>query len=709
MYALILTGFLLSLTLSSPASISVDSLLDQLEIFQRPDTMRVRLLQQTGEYYQNTKPAKAKYYFEEALRISRKIGFAAGEAQALLSKGTYFIKRGALVEAQKNTMAALHQFKRLQHQKGKAEAYKNLGGIAFYSGQYAAAENYFRQALASFQAISEVSGVAKCHANLGLVCSSQSNFTGALHHFFEALPLAETLGDQESIGAILSYIGSVYYKMEDFSIALSYQLKALPLIRATNNRSRVAALLNDIGLSYLDKQDYKKALQYEEEALALAQQLEDHRSVSLTLNNLGAAYEGQQDYAQALFFYTESLALKREIGEKATLPTTLRNIARVHQARGDTSQALRYAEESLKMAQEGEIKKELRGAYYTLSEIYAAQKKYALALDYYKQYTLYQDSILNEERTRQVAEMQARFDLAQKENQITTQQKEITWLSQNKVMEKKIRITLMAASLLLILLAIFIYSRYRLKRRSAQLLHHKNEEIQEKNEQIRQINQELEKRMLRAQMDPHFIFNSLSSIQHFITLNDKMSALKYLSKFSRLIRQVLENSVAHQIPIADEIRLLEYYLELESLRFRQKFTYVIEIDPTLDVYDTEIPFLLIQPYVENAIVHGLQEKTQGGKISIRLENHFDHILCLVEDNGTGRKKAMARNRQRKQGHTSRGMSVTQQRLALLNHDRAQKMLVNVIDLYEGPQAAGTRVIIFIPKTQTEELCSALSL
>src|SRR5690606_16116785 len=116
------------------------------------------------------------------------------------------------------------------------------------------------------------------------------------------------------------------------------------------------------------------------------------------------------------------------------------------------------------------------------------------------------------------------------------------------------------------------------KQQSAQMLNEKNQEIQAKNTQIGQMNQELEKRMLRAQMDPHFIFNSLNSIQHFITINDKTSALKYLSKFSKLVRQVLENSVNTQVPIAHEITLLQHYIELESLRYNHRFDYVIHVD-----------------------------------------------------------------------------------------------------------------------------------
>jgi LytS/YehU family sensor histidine kinase len=211
------------------------------------------------------------------------------------------------------------------------------------------------------------------------------------------------------------------------------------------------------------------------------------------------------------------------------------------------------------------------------------------------------------------------------------------------------------------------------------------------------INKELEKRMVRAQLDPHFIFNALNAIQHLITINDKTAALKYLSKFSKLVRQTLENSVSHKVPVADEVRLLRYYLELESLRFDHQFAFAIEVDEGLDIYNVEIPFLLLQPYVENAIVHGLRHKKGSGILKIQLQGEKDYLHCIVEDNGVGRKEAAKIMVNSGKSHTSRGMSVTDQRLATLNTDQERKTQLKITDLYDNQQkAAGTKVEVFIP-------------
>lgn len=215
---------------------------------------------------------------------------------------------------------------------------------------------------------------------------------------------------------------------------------------------------------------------------------------------------------------------------------------------------------------------------------------------------------------------------------------------------------------------------------------------------------EMEKRMamvelkaLRSQMNPHFMFNTMSSIQHYITLNDTESALTYLSKFSRLMRRILDNSKRARIPIKDEIDALTLYLLLESLRFKNKFSYFINVDPSIDSNFDEIPSMLIQPYVENAIIHGVVHNEQKGQISIELIREKETIKCTIIDNGIGREKSREMNRSKNKQHQSAGMSITRERLEILNAAHDDKTSVRITDLKdENNQATGTKVEITIP-------------
>lgn len=224
------------------------------------------------------------------------------------------------------------------------------------------------------------------------------------------------------------------------------------------------------------------------------------------------------------------------------------------------------------------------------------------------------------------------------------------------------------------------------------------EEIERQKADIETINQALRLQALKAQMDPHFIFNALNSIQHFVVQREPKEALDYLSKFSKLIRQVLENSVNETVTVADELKALTHYLDLERLRFNGAFAYEIDVDEGLDPHATDIPPMLLQPYVENAILHGLRHKTDGpGRLTVHVMNQVTHLLCVVADNGIGRAAAAELKARNPSTHVSRGRAMTDARLHLLNAGQADPVSVVTIDLRdETGRPAGTRVEITIP-------------
>ncbi len=208
---------------------------------------------------------------------------------------------------------------------------------------------------------------------------------------------------------------------------------------------------------------------------------------------------------------------------------------------------------------------------------------------------------------------------------------------------------------------------------------------------------ELKLKALRAQMNPHFVFNTINSIQYYISSNEPKSAYRYLSKFSKLIRKILDNSEKSSLTISEELDALRLYLELEKLRFEGKFNYTLEIDPAIDVHNMEIPTLLIQPFVENAIQHGLRFKRTKGALNVRLSLADGAIECWIEDNGIGIEKSLENKGKHKAGHHSTGMKVSQERLKTLNAIRRNGRGIEVIDLAgQDHKASGTRVKIVIP-------------
>jgi LytS/YehU family sensor histidine kinase len=203
---------------------------------------------------------------------------------------------------------------------------------------------------------------------------------------------------------------------------------------------------------------------------------------------------------------------------------------------------------------------------------------------------------------------------------------------------------------------------------------------------------------LRAQINPHFIFNCLNSIDYYIIKNESQKASEYLNQFSRLIRLILQNSSANFVPLKDELEALQLYMQMESMRFNHRFDYEVKIEKNLDTENLEIPPMLLQPYVENAIWHGLMPKTEKGAIQVAITRENGYLHCAIEDNGIGREKAelfKASNHSTKK--RSMGMAITQNRIELLNQQLGANTTVNIIDLKdEYNKAIGTRVELNIP-------------
>ncbi|HTL80954.1 MAG TPA: two-component regulator propeller domain-containing protein [Bacteroidia bacterium] len=224
----------------------------------------------------------------------------------------------------------------------------------------------------------------------------------------------------------------------------------------------------------------------------------------------------------------------------------------------------------------------------------------------------------------------------------------------------------------------------------------KLQERKESETQVAMAKNEL--KALRAQMNPHFVFNSLNSIQHFILTNKSQDAGKYLNKFARLMRVILNNSEKSVITLSEEMEYLRLYLELEEMRFENKFSWKIEIDDDIDADFFEIPAMLLQPYIENAILHGLTPKKTFGHLLIKIHLQGETLVCTIEDDGIGREKAREiRQLSKRKDHKSLGMKITHDRLELINRLHGSHLSLTITDLYDAEKKpAGTRVDIFIP-------------
>ena len=244
--------------------------------------------------------------------------------------------------------------------------------------------------------------------------------------------------------------------------------------------------------------------------------------------------------------------------------------------------------------------------------------------------------------------------------------------------------------LLLLLFTLLLYLAYRYR------LNQVSQRVQLEAEYNQRIT-EVEMTALRAQMNPHFLFNCLNSIKFFIINKETEQASDYLTKFSRLIRLILSNSKAEYITLSAELEALRLYVELESLRFDNRFEFILEVDPSIQTEFVEIPSMLIQPFVENSIWHGLMHKKEPGKLRVSLEAKDTHILCVVEDDGVGRKRAAELKSKSATREKSMGIDITKNRIMRLSQNQIQEQEVEVFDLTDSEGLPiGTKVNIRIP-------------
>jgi hypothetical protein len=342
---------------------------------------------------------------------------------------------------------------------------------------------------------------------------------------------------------------------------------------------------------------------------------------------------------------------------------------------------------------------------YGLSKSFYGLHKVDSAYIYLEKYIGYRDqvnnintiSLLNMQLNNynKVLENEKRtglLNLLNKENQ----------LKEQKIKQQAfIRNGLLIGIFLLLLLGIFIIRSLTLKRRNDKLRMEKNLEVQQLESEKKQA--ELEMQALRAQMNPHFIFNCLSSINRFILKNESKTASNYLTRFSRLMRMVLNNSQKSLISLDDQLEMLELYLEMERLRFKNSFDYGITFLNTVDSDNIFIPPLLLQPFCENAIWHGLMNKEGLGRLDIELSMDNSILNCVIRDNGVGREKAEELRSKTAEKEKSMGLKITTERLALLNREKGLNTFYEIEDLKdEAGNATGTKVILKISYKESIE-------
>ncbi|MEO8772308.1 MAG: tetratricopeptide repeat protein [Ferruginibacter sp.] len=582
---------------------------------------------------------------------------------------------------------------KIAYKPGIAYSYKNIGIVNYLQGKLLVAIENFEYALVLFDSLKDKIGSSNMLGNIGAIYYDQGDDTKALDYYLRSLKYAELSGDKLRIATALVNAGNVYSN-KDATIdkALEYYRRSLSLTKEINDQYLLGTALVDLGELYMRKNEDDSALDCFKKSVTA---YKGNENIAYPLNNIGKIYARRKDFISALKYQQQAYDMSKNYSPKIDITKFLTCLAETYYQQGDKKNALDYYLKAKVMAEEIGAKNELKQTFEGLAKTYVLLGDYVNAFKYQTLFTNIKDTLYNIEQDKKLARLQFDFDIQKKQSEIdlltkdkAIVEKEKTRAEANAEKQKLSRNSIAAGACVVLLSSLFMFLFYKRKRDA--------EEKQKETLLSLQVS-ETEMKALRSQMNPHFIFNALQSIQTFLVNHKSEEANVYLLKFSKLMRLVLENSQYAEVSLKTDMQALELYMQLESIRLQHPFTYEFYIDENVNIEDDNIPPLILQPFVENAIWHGLQYKPEPGKINIYIRKENNSLYASVEDNGVGRQVSKQALHPTLVKKNSLGMKLTEERLKILNEVKKIKAQFQIIDLFaEDAKPAGTRVELSLP-------------
>lgn len=600
------------------------------------DTAKIGILNKLASEFKEINPDSTSFYAKKALKLAAKLNYLFGQANGEV----------------------------------------NLGNASIILGDYAQAKNHFEKAKSIFESLLKkeddnktfIYGLARCYSCLGVIYSQEGNYYASLDNYQNGLKLYQKINQKSSISKSYNNIGIVYKSRSNNTKALEYFKKALKIQEEIGEQTMPVTLTN-IGVIYFEDNKLPQAYSYYSRAEKLFKTIENTRGSALLQNYWGDYYTKIKAQDKAEAHYKQSLEMYECMQNKFGASLSLYNLGTLYFEQSKYNLAMPLATKSLDYAKEIGILDQIYHSEKLVSDIYNVQNQPALSLEHYKNYIIARDSLNTMESSK-------KFDRA--EMDFEYQKKEALFQEKNK-REHLLLIFSIIGTLLVIGLIFLLINRYQVKKRLT----------------LQKEVAEYEQKALHLQMNPHFVFNCLGSISSFIVQNGTDSALKYLSKFSKLMRLTLEYSKDALIPIDKEIESLQNYLELEQLRFHDKFEFKIESHESIE-FNMGLPPLLIQPFVENAILHGLVPKEGAGMIIVDFDVQNSQLICTISDNGIGITKSAAIKENSMKAHKSMALEITKKRLEIMEATISKSAQIEIKEMEENNEVVGTKVTLRLP-------------
>ncbi len=505
----------------------------------------------------------------------------------------------------------------------------------------------------------------------------------ALDYNQEALALAETvknpnLGLRRSIAVSHNSMGNIYLLLKQYDLAINQFKQSLKIEESIQNKLGIAINNQNIGYAKEALGKFDEALIYYKNSLDVNTKSHNRFGQVICNSSIARIYIKQNNFNKALQIIKPNLAEAIALGNKDYLSTEYINLGWAQTKLKQYTKAEKNLLKGLAIAKEYNISPNISEAYSHLSELSQQKNDYKNSLRYYKLSEEFDEKISNERNIQYVNDLIIKYDSEKKNNQIKAlaNQNKIDQLNFSK--NRKIWLISLISLSLLALVLYFLYRQRNLKNEKRILT--------------------LEQDLLRIQMNPHFIFNALNSIKLYIINNEQKNAVHYLNKFSKLIRKILDASSVKEISLSEELKTMDLYVGIENIRFSNQIKYETIIAPSINLDTIKVPPLILQPFLENSIWHGLSSKKGLKKITVsigQVDKKF--IQITIEDNGIGRKESAKIKANKVIRRKSFGIDITKERLTNFVKNCQHSFSLSYKDLVDNNNnAIGTQLILQIP-------------
>ena len=575
-----------------------------------------------------------------------------------------------------------------QTRQRNAASYKTLADVYLYWKQYDLAVNNYKLSIQIKENISTKIDLAKAQFLLKDMRASEATYNQLLK---------EKLSNYERI-TVLEGLGDIDFSLKKYNSSKIYYDQALEIAKRNLVTPKVTDLNSKLADIFAAEGIIDQANRQFKNSLNLASKENVNRAL-IEEEKVADFYNSNRRFDEEIKLRKESLlkaekkkSSNKKIGFQPDSITSQKinyKIGNAYILKEDFKKAIPYLQKSIKVADENKDIIVEKDATRKLSEVYATVGEYDKALKSYRDYVeLVDESYVQKEQeiqqvkrfSKTISDNQNRIASLEKDKELAESKISLAYIDQKLSEESNQRQRLIIYSLIggFLLMSLLAYVMFR------------------NIKQQKLANNLLALKSMRSQMNPHFIFNALNSVNSFIAVNDERNANRYLSEFSVLMRSVLENSDEDFIPLTKEIELLELYVKLEHNRFKDKFDYKISVDETINLEQFSIPPMLLQPYIENAIWHGLRYRKEKGNLEISIiKNNEDSVAIVIQDNGIGRKKSEELKTKNQLKQKSKGMSTIQNRVAILNDMYKERISVQVSDVLDNGE--GTKVELLLKK------------